>query len=222
MSVARQALVLAGRDWRVETRAGEVLLITLPFGATALLLIALAVGADVTTLRAIGPGVFWAVVLLFGSLVTVRSSAVEPPAHRDALTLLGVDPAARLVARAGVGAVLLVAVQAVLAPVAVVLYDPDLTGWVWLVALVPLVAVGLGGLGAIVGALTARTSGRATLGPLLLVPLALPVVLAGTQVMQGAVYGQSPLPWLALLVAVDLVVAAGGVATSPWLEEEDG
>lgn len=221
MTVVRQALLLARRDWRVEVRAGEVLLVTLPFGATALLVIALAVGANVTMLRSIAPGVFWAVVLLFGALVTVRASGVEPSAHRDALTLLGVDPAARVIARAGVGAVLLVLVQVALAPVSVVLYDADLSAWVWLVALVPLAAIGLGGLGAIVAALTVRTTGRATLGPLLLVPLALPIVVAGTQVMEGTTYGTSPLPWLALLGAADLAIVAGAVAAAPWLEEDD-
>jgi heme exporter protein B len=220
-TLSRQALLLTRRDLKVETRAGEALLVTLPFGATALLLIPLAVGADAAILRDLAPGLFWSVVLLFGSLVTVRQSALEPPAHRDALALLGVDPVARFLARTGTTATLLAVVHVVLAPLAIVLYDPDLAGWLWLGALAPLASIGLAALGSLTSAMTARTRGRATLGPLLLVPLALPVVVAGTQVMEGAVYGESPIPWLLLLVAMDLIVLSVGVAAAPWVEEED-
>lgn len=218
--VTRQALVLVRRDFSVELRAGETLGVTLPFAATALLLIALAIGANVALLRTIAPGVLWSVVLLFGALVSVRHNALEPAAHRDALTLLGVDPVARFVAQTTVGAVLLAAVEATLGLLAIVLYDPPLRGWTWMILLIPLVAVGIAALGSLTSALTARVRGRSVLGPLLLVPLALPLVVGATQVLEGAVYHQSPVPWLLLLVAVDLVVLSLGVAIAPWAEEE--
>nr|MDQ2788504.1 heme exporter protein CcmB [Actinomycetota bacterium] len=67
----RQCVELAGKDLRAEARAGEALLVTVPFGAIGLLLVPLAVGTDTPLLREIGPGLYWVVVLLFGVLVTL-------------------------------------------------------------------------------------------------------------------------------------------------------
>ncbi len=158
----REALEVARKDLRVEARTAETLRVTVPFGATALLLIPLAVGADIPLLRALGPGMYWTVVLLFGVLVTLRQSAVDTPAQRDLLALLGVDPAACFVGRAGASALLLLAFQAMLGPVALVLYDPQPIGWAWLALLAPLVAVGLALLGTLAGALTERLPGRSS------------------------------------------------------------
>lgn len=216
-----QTRMLLRRDLKVETRTGEALAVTLPFAATALLLIPLAVGANVTLLRQLAPGLYWAVVLLFGVLVTARQSSLEPPAHREALTLLGVEPAAWFLARTATSALLLTVMQAVLAPVAIVLYDPPLVGWAWIFAVAPLAAVGLGALGSVAAALTGRIRARAVVTPLLVVPLAVPLVVAGTAIVDGAVYGRSPLAWLVLLVAMDLLVVAVGVLLAPWAEPEE-
>jgi heme exporter protein B len=217
--LARQALEVAGKDLRVEARSGEALPVILPFGAAALLLLPIAVGADLPVLRQAGWGMFWVVVLLFGTLVAVRGTAVDGPAQRDLLALLGVDPAARFLGQTLASALLLGVFQLLLAPVAVALYDPGLAGWRWLVPAVPLVAVGLSALGTLAGSLAASLPARGTLAPLLVVPLSLPLLLAGTQLAAGAAYGRSPTAWLLLLVAVDLVVVAAGVLAAGPLEE---
>ena len=82
----RQALEIARKDLRTEMRSGEVLMITVPFGAAALMLIPLAIGVDAALLDRVGPGMYWSVILLFGVLVTVRQSAADGagpdgPAH---------------------------------------------------------------------------------------------------------------------------------------------
>jgi heme exporter protein B len=120
----RQSLELARKDLRAEARAGEALLVTVPFGAVALLLVPLAVGTDIPLLRELGPGLFWVVVLLFGVLVTLRASAVDGPAQLELLRLCGITATTRLFGRALANAALLLGVQLLLAPVAVVLYDP--------------------------------------------------------------------------------------------------
>lgn len=216
-----QTRLLLRRDLKVEARNGEALAVTVPFAATALLLVPLAVGANVTLLRDIAPGLYWTVVLLFGALVTIRQSALEPAAHREALTLLGVEPAARFLARAAASAFLLLAMQAVLAAVTIILYDPPLTGWVWIGVVAPLAAAGLGALGSVAAALTGGMRSRAMVAPLLVVPLAVPLVVAGTAIFDGALYGRSPLAWVVLLVAMDLLLLAAGILLSPWTEREE-
>ena len=217
--LARQALEVATKDLRVEARSGEALAVILPFGGAALLLLPIAMGGDLPLLRQAGWGMFWVVVLLFGTLVSVRASAVDEPAQRDMLALLGVDPAARFAGQTLASALLLAAFQVLLAPAAVALYDLGLAGWWWLGPTVALVAVGLAALGTLSGMLTAGLPARGTLAPLLVVPLSLPLLLGGTQVAAGATVGRSPTVWLLLLVAVDLVVLMGGVLAAGSLEE---
>jgi len=213
-----QALEVARADLRAEARGGETLPVIVPFGAVALLLLPLAAGADVPLLRRAGWGMFWVVVLLFGTLVTVRSAAAEGPAQRDLLALLGVEPGARFAGRAAASGLLLAVFQALLLPVAVVLFDPELSGWPWLALLVPLVAAGLGTLGTLAGLLTDGLGARATLAPLLAAPLAVPVLLAGAQIMAGTAAGRSPAAWIALLITVDMGLAAAGLLAADALD----
>ena len=214
-----QALEIARKDLRLELRAGEALLVTAPFGAVALLLVPLAVGTDVPMLRSVGSGMYWVVVLLFGVLVTLRQSAVDAPPQAALLRLIGVHPAVALAGRAAANAVLLLAFELAVLPVAVIIYDPPLDGWPWLLAVLPLVAIGLAVLGTLAGALAQGLAGRTAVGPLLVVPLALPLLLSATQIAEATRYGASAWRWLALLALVDVVIALAVLLSARSLEE---
>ncbi|RBM17444.1 ABC transporter permease [Prauserella sp. PE36] len=215
----RQCAELARKDLRLELRAGEALLVTAPFGAVALLLVPLAIGSDAPLLRQVGPGLYWVVVLLFGVLVTLRQSAVEGPAQLAMLRLCGVHPAVRLAGRTLANAVLLVVFELLLTPVAIALYDPDLSGWPWLLPLFPLIAVGLAVLGTLASALAHGLAGRTTLGALLVVPLAAPLVLGATQTLAAARYARQPWAWLFLVLMIDLLIIVATALAARQLEE---
>lgn len=215
----QQAVELARKDLRLEARAGEALLVTAPFGAVALLLVPLAVGTDVPMLRSVGLGMYWVIVLLFGVLVTLRQSAVDAPPLVALLRLTGIHPAVALIGRATANAVLLVAFELAVLPVAVIVYDPPLDSWPWLLPVLPLVAIGLAVLGTLAGALAQGLAGRTTLGALLVVPLALPLLLSATQIVEAARYGASPWQWLALLALADVVAALAVLLSARSLEE---
>ena len=202
----RICAAIAGNSLRLERRAGEALLVVAPFGAVALLIVPMAVGTDVPLLRQLGPGMYWAVVLLFGVLVILRQSARQTPAQDRLLTLAGVPGATGLLGNALATAVLLLVFGGVLAPVTVVLYDPGLRGWPWFLVVLPGVAAGLALLGVIADALVRWLEARSTLGPLLIVPLAVPLLLGATQTLEGVASGVSPLPWLLLILTVDLTL----------------
>jgi heme exporter protein B len=218
-SPVRQALELTRKDLLLEGRAGEALLVTAPFGAVALLLFPPAIGTDVPLLRSVGYGIYWVVVLLFGVLVTLRQSATDSPAQLTLLRLTGVHPVVRLAGRAAASALLLLAFELALLPVAVMIYDPPLDSWPWSLAVLPLVAVGLAVLGTLAGALAQGLAGRTALGPLLVVPLALPLLLSATQVAEAARYDREPWSWVALLGLVDLVAALAVALSARSLEE---
>ena len=63
---------------------------------------------------------------------------------------------------------------------------------------------------------------RETLLPFLLLPIAAPVLLAGTRIWQAALAGGSPsdgTPWLRLLVVFDAVYLALGVVVYGPIQE---
>lgn len=215
----RHIAILARTHLRDEARAGEVALVVVPFGAVALLVIPMAVGIDTPLLARIGPGLFWAVVLLFGTIVTQRQSATLTEARSDAFTLLGVDPAARFAAASLAGFALVLAFAAALLGVTVVLYTPDTSGWWWLALIVPLAAAGIAMVGTVAGAVARGLGNRSSLAPLLVAPISVPILLAAAQATEGLRAGAGILRWILLLAVVDVILALAGVLTARPLEE---
>ncbi len=215
-----QVGVFAKRELVVERRAGEVLAITLPFGALALLLVPLAVGADLPLLARIGPALFWVVAMLFGMQVALRQSASDSPALREVQRLLSVDPAARFAGRAGASALMLTGFLGVLGLLTVVLYAPaPLPGWGWLAGVAALMATGLGMVATLAGEITTGLRTRATLAPLLVAPLAIPLLVGAVGVTESLAGGRSILAPFLLLILANLALAVAGVVVAGPLEE---
>ncbi len=217
--LSRQALAIARRDLLRERRVGEVAWVTVPFAAVALLLVPLAIGADQPTLERIGPGMFWAVVLLFGVLVAIRRSAVETPAQRDLVALLGLDPAAAFAGKALSSALLLIGFEVVVGAVAVALYNIDMARWPWMIAVVPGAALGLALLGTLAASITSSLGAGPALVPFLVAPLAVPLLRAATQARDALRPADTILPWVLLMVAADLALVIAGVLTARPLQE---
>jgi len=214
-----QVTAVAGRDLLRERRQGDVLWITIPFGAIALLLVPLAIGTDAVLLREIGPGMYWVIVMLFGVLVAVGKASSETVPQQDASSLLGLDPAAGFVGRAASATLLLLVFEVVVGIVAVGLYDISVIGVPWLLATLLIVAIGLALLGTLTGSIVNSTSTGTALVPLLVAPLSVPLLLGATQAYEGLRLGHSIVSWVLLMVAVVLVVAIIGVLTARPLQE---
>jgi heme exporter protein B len=214
-----QTRAVMKRDLVRERRTGEVLWITIPFGAVALLLIPIAIGIDTPTLRAVGIGMFWVVIMLFGVLISVRRSTSDTLAQRDMLALTGVDPAASFVGSAFANFLLLVVFEVVLGTLTIILYDISLTGWAWIPLILVLVAAGLALLGTLAGAIVATGQSTSALVPFIVAPLSVPILIAATQSFEGLRLGHSILTWVLMLVVVALVLAIAGVLAARPLQE---
>jgi len=150
-----QAMTIANRDLLRERRSGEVLWVTLPFGAIALLLVPLAVGTDAPMLQRIGPGMFWVIVMLFGVLIAIRQTNAETTSQRDLVALTGLDPAAIYVGKSFASFLLLLVFEIVLGVVTIVLYDVSPSGWLVLPIVLLLSAAGLALLGTLAAGIVA-------------------------------------------------------------------
>jgi heme exporter protein B len=216
-----QALEIARIDLRVERRVGDVLRIILPFAVVALLVFPLALGIDLAVITLIGPAVFWAIAVLFGTQVALRQAADDRPERRDLYALLGVDPAARFVGRSMSGSLLMLGFMFALLVATVLLYSPRLpAGWPFpVLAAVVLTSIGLTELGTLAGEVTAGLRNRTALASLIVAPLAIPLVLGGSQTLESLARDTGILPWLLLLVATDLALAVAGVGLARPIEE---
>ena len=214
-----QAFAIVRRDLDREKRSGEVAWVTIPFGAIALLLVPLAVGINQDVLSRIGTGMLFVVVMLFGVLTAVRRTNIETPAQRDAIALLGIDPVAEFVGKTMATAVLLLAFEIVMGAVTVALYGLDLAGWEWMLIVMPLTAIGLAELGTISGAIASSVNAGPALVPLLVTPLAIPLLLGATQTVESMNGDGGNLSWLVLMAIVVLILAIVGVLTARPLQE---
>jgi heme exporter protein B len=216
----RDALLVAGKDLRIEARSRVALSQVAPFGIVALVMFAFALGPDRALMARGAPGLFWVAVLFCTVLAVQRSVSVESAdGARDGLRLSGIDPAGLFLGKALAVGVVLVVLEVVLGAGVVLLYGARVGQPGVLVASAALGTVGLAATGTLYGALSAGLRVRETLLPFLLLPVAAPVLLAGTRLWQAAMVGgmaSDGNQWLRLLFVFDAVyVALGVVAFGP-------
>jgi heme exporter protein B len=191
------------RDLRLSFRHGADTLAALLFFLIAAALFPLAVGPAPETLGRIAPGIVWVCALLAALLPLDRLFGADfEDGSLDQLLLSGLAPAGIALAKA-TSHWLVTGLPLVLAagPLAIMLRLPDVALPALLAGLLPgtLLLSLLGSTGAAI-VLGARRGG--VLLPLLLLPLATPVLIFGTAAADAASGGLSPRPHLLLLTAL--------------------
>ena len=223
MTFLRDALLVTGKDLRIERRSRVALQQILPFGGIVVVMFAFALDADRTSLPAAAPGLFWAAVLLAALLAIGRSFSVEESnAARDGLRLSGLDGGSIFVGKAVAIAVELFLLEVVLGVAVVVLYGVSVHGALVLSCAAFAATVGLAATGTVYGVLATGLRARDTLVPLLVLPAVTPVMLGATRAFAAALEGSTSeaWQWVQLLAAFALLaVAAGTTAFGPLLEE---
>ncbi|MEL0039903.1 MAG: heme exporter protein CcmB, partial [Ilumatobacter sp.] len=184
----RLARRLAAKDLLIERRSRVLVNQVLPFSGLVMVVFAFALGTGGVLERA-APGLVWLAVL-FSSLSTVqRSFGLETAdGAMESLRVAGVDPIALFLGKAAALAIELLVLVTVLLGLAVVLYgtEPRAEGIVLLVTTAISATLGLAALGTIYGGLAAGGSGRETLLPLLVLPVAAPVLIGATRGVEAA------------------------------------
>lgn len=218
----RDALLVAGKDLRIEARSRVALWQLLPFSVLALILFAFALGPGPRVLRASAPGLFWLAVLFSTVLATQRSFAIESgEGTRDGLRLSGIDPAGVFLGKAAAVAVQLAVLQVVLWAGITLLFGVRVEVPWLAVAASALATVGLSAAGVLYGALSAGLRVRETLLPLLVLPIVAPVLLAGSRAWAGALTGSvsSGDQWLRILVPFAVAYTVVGIVLYGPLQE---
>ena len=214
------------KELRVELRTLEAVPGMTLFSVTTFVLFHF--GLDRSTVDGdLASGVLW-VTLLFAAMLAVNRLFVadEEQGGFDAFLLAPVDRGALLIAKAITLLTFLVAVEIVAVPAfALLLLGPSL----WqampsLLAPIALADAGIAVIGTLVGALAVRTRSRDLIGPLLALPLLVPVILAGSKLTTPLLLpgGAQAMPgrWLLVLGLYDLVFALLAYAVFDFLLED--
>ncbi|HUO51913.1 MAG TPA: heme exporter protein CcmB [Gemmatimonadaceae bacterium] len=201
---------VAWKDLATERRTRANFNAVVFFAALTLLLFGFALGADTDAVKAASAGVLWLTVLFSGVLVFNRSYQTE--LDTGALELLLLYPGERWAIFAGkfiANLAFVLLVEAVILPLAVVLYHMPLERAPWqIVGVMLLGTVGFVTLGTFYAAMASRVRAREVLLPLLLFPMLVPVLIASVQAtaafLSGDVMGDSRV-WVRLLVVFDAI-----------------
>jgi heme exporter protein B len=221
--VLSDALLVAGKDLRVELRSRVTTNQVLPFAFLVLLLFGFALDADRPVLERATPGLFWLAVLFCTLLAVQRAFAVEAvDGNKDALRLSGLDPAGIILGKVlGVAGQLLLLELVLLAGVAV-FYGTRVEGVGLLIATCLAATAGLASAGCLYAALAAGLRVRDTLLPLLLLPVLAPVLIAATRAFEDALgtVGVDGWAWVNLLIVFAVAYIALALACASTLLED--
>jgi len=219
----QDALLIAGKDLRLELRSRVALNQVLPFALLVLVLFAFALDPDRGVLAQATPGLYWIAVLFSALLALQRSFAIEAAdGNRDALRLSGLDPAGIFLGKVLAVSVQLIVLEVLLGIGVAVLYTTHIEGWGLLVVSSVIATASIAAAGTLFGVLAAGLRVRETLLPLLLLPVLAPVLIGSTRAFEAALAG-SPSegwPWVGLMsIFASLYVVAGVLGFGPLLEE---
>jgi len=221
--VFRDAALVAGKDLRLEWRSRVATNQVAPFGMLVLILFAFALDPDRGILERATAGLYWVTVLFASLLALARAFTIESAdGNRDALRLSGLDPAGIFLGKAAAVALELLALEALLGVGVVVLYSAEIHGIGLLVVTCLAATAGLAASGSLYGVLAAGLRVRETLLPLLLLPVAAPVLIGATRAFEAALSGTTGdgWSWCVLLAVFAVIYTVFGVlAFGPLLEE---
>jgi heme exporter protein B len=210
-AVLRAAWLVARKDLVVEARSRELIYTTLFFSLAAVLIFAFGFVREGRAIEDTAAGILWVALAFSGTLALGRAFEREREAETlRALLLAPVERGAvylgKLVALVG----LMTCVEIVIVPIVVFLFNAPIGNGPWLVVgLVATGIVGFAAVGTLFAAMLVRAHSRDVLLPMLLYPIAVPVIIAGVR-GTAAVFAAEPnlavaRLWLSMLIFFDAV-----------------
>lgn len=218
-------LAILWKDLLIELRTKETLALLLMLGILLLLVLSFAFDPTSPMRAAAAPGVIWVAVLFAAVLGINRSLLLE----RENLCLHGlllapIDHGTIFLAKAAANFLFMVAANVVVVPVFVLFFNMDFFSTLTRVGPVLLLGLlGFSAVGTLFAAISVRTRAREVMLPLLLLPLASPLIIAGIQATAALLRGEPwsvVMHWIHLLIAFDLVCLVVGWLTFEYAVAE--
>jgi heme exporter protein B len=181
----RVAVAVARKDLLSEWRTRELVPALAQFVILALLIGNFGFQVDSHNANVIAPGILWMALVFAGLVAFGRTFAAErEQSSLEALLMTPASPLAIFAGKAAAAAAMLVLCEAVLLPALALFFGSPIS--IELITAVLLATVGMSALGVLFAAIVARVRARELLLPLLILPLWIPIVIAGAQAVQSA------------------------------------
>ncbi len=218
-------IAIIWKDLQIELRTKETLSSLLLLGLLTLLILSFAFDPTSELRHSAAPGVLW-VAVIFASVLGMNRSLLH---ERDndclhGLLLAPIDRGMIYLAKTVSNFLFMAAAQVFVVPVFIIFFNlPVLDSILHLVPVLALGLVGLAAIGTLFAAVSLRTRAREVMLPLLMLPLATPLVIASVESSSALLAGQ-PLAavrhWLNLTAAFDVVFLVVGWLTFEYVVEE--
>jgi heme exporter protein B len=218
-------LALLRKDLQIEFRTKETLASLLLLGLLTLLVLSFAFDPTSELRGEAAPGALWVAVIFAGVLGLNRSFLAERENDcLQGLLLCPVDRGTIYLAKTAGNFVFMMAAQVVIVPVFIFFFNLPLSRSLGGVLLSLVLGVlGFAALGTLFAAISVRTRTREVMLPLLLLPLVVPVFIAGVKVTERALAGKGlgdAAQWLNLMAGVDVIFLVVGWLTFEYAVEE--
>lgn len=178
------------KDLTIEMRSREAFSAMFVFALIVILIFSFSFPMDQRTARDLLPGLLW-VALVFASLLGLgRSFALESQNNcLEQLQMSPAPPGAIFLGKLAANAIVMLAVEAAVFPLFVIFFNLDVFRALPIILLIMAAGtLGLAALGTLLSALTAQVRAREVMLPILMLPLAVPVLIGAVEATRGALY----------------------------------
>ena len=225
MGYLRKILTIVWKDVVAELRTKEMFSAMFVFAILVIVVFNFAFDLRVSgeRVRQVAPGALWVAFAFSGVLGLNRAFVMEKDRGcLDGLLLAPVDHSAIYFGKMASTVLFMLVVEAFTLPVFTAFFGVNLFD-LGLILVVVLGTVGFAGVGTILSAMTAQTRSREVLLPILLLPVAAPVLIAAVKATAGILDGLAMAEialWLQLLVAFDVIFPAVAFMTFDFVVKE--
>lgn len=218
-------LAILWKDLLIELRTKETVALLLLLGLLILVVLSFAFDPASPLREAAAPGVLWVAMIFAGTLGMNRSLLRERDNEcLSGLLLAPLDRGTIYLAKTAANFLFMAGAQLVLLPLFVFFFNLPMVATV--VGLAPVLLLGLLGfaaIGTLFAAISLRTRAREVMLPLLMLPLAAPLFIAGIQASTQILLGQPMAAiahWLRLIAAFDVAFLVIGWLAFEYVVEE--
>ena len=219
----RAMFAIVWKDLAAEWRSRELVSSMLVFALLDIFIFNFALELNPQMRASLTSGILWVTFTFAGTLGLNRSMAVEKDRGcLDGLLLAPVDRSAIYFGKAFANLVFMLLVAAIILPLYSILYNVNLFN-PGLIAVIFLGSWGYVAVGTLLASMAVQARTRDVLLPILLFPVAIPLLVAAVKASQGFL-DPSPandvVPWLNLLLVYDVIFTAVAFMVFDYVVEE--
>jgi len=198
------------KDVLMELRSKDILLSMLVFSLIVVAVFNFIFDPGSEQMRTTAPGIMWVAIIFAGNLGLSRSFAREHDnALMQGLLLCPVERSNIFLAKLIGNVIFISIVVAISLPVMIVLFGIDVSQVLGLLILILLLGIiGFAGVGTLFSTISANTKSREVMLPILLFPVAIPIILSATKSTTYLLNGtntENVWSWIKILIAFDLI-----------------